>query len=98
MASLSIRNIPETDLLRTKAVLSSVRSTSEWRMYGATTAQVRLGHGQDDKGAVSDGYTLYFGRLHPLDVMATPFAIKGVALRKRYFTHKKTCYNSSIYI
>lgn len=35
--------------------------------------------------AVSDSYTLYSGWLHPLDVMATPFAIKGVALRKRCF-------------
>jgi len=47
---------------------------------------------------VSDGYTLYFGWLHPLDVMATPFIAKGVALRKRYFTRKKTGYNSSIYV
>ncbi|MBS6238859.1 MAG: hypothetical protein KH897_10950 [Bacteroides sp.] len=44
-----IRNVPEMDLLRTKAVLSSVRSTSAWRMYGAITAQVRLGYNQNDK-------------------------------------------------
>jgi len=31
-------------------------------------------------------------------VMATPFIAKGVALRKRYFTRKKTGYNSSIYV
>ncbi|EEF91037.1 hypothetical protein BACCELL_01329 [Bacteroides cellulosilyticus DSM 14838] len=46
--------------------------------------------------AISDGYTLYFGWLHPFDVIATPFIAKGVALQKGYLTHKKTGYNSSI--
>lgn len=49
ISSVLIRNVPEMDLLRTKAVLSSVRSTSAWRMYGAITAQVRLGYNQNDK-------------------------------------------------
>ena len=41
--------IPEPYLSRTCSVHSSVRSTSAWRMYGAITAQVRLGYDQNDK-------------------------------------------------
>ena len=44
--------IPGYDLLRTKAVLSSVRGTSAWRTYGASTAQIRLGYGSDKKVSV----------------------------------------------
>ena len=40
------------DLLRIKAVLSSVRGTSAWRTYGAGTAQIRLGYGSDKKVSV----------------------------------------------
>ena len=40
------------DLLRIKAVLSSVRGTSAWRTYGASTAQIRLGYGSDKKVSV----------------------------------------------
>ena len=39
-------------LLRTKAVLSSVRGTSAWRTYGAGTAQIRIGYGSDKKVSV----------------------------------------------
>ncbi|EEF90982.1 hypothetical protein BACCELL_01395 [Bacteroides cellulosilyticus DSM 14838] len=34
-------------LLRTKAVLSSFRATSDRRIYGASTAQIRFGYGSD---------------------------------------------------
>lgn len=36
-----IRPLPGMDLLRTKTVHSSLRDTSERRMYGARQAQVR---------------------------------------------------------
>ena len=36
-----IRPLPGIDLLRTKTVHSSLRGTSERRMYGARQAQVR---------------------------------------------------------
>ena len=36
-----IRPLPGMDLLRTKTVQSSLRGTSERRMYGARQAQVR---------------------------------------------------------
>ena len=36
-----IRPLPGMDLLRTKTVHSSLRGTSERRMYGASQAQVR---------------------------------------------------------
>ena len=36
-----IRPLPGMDLLRTKTVHSSLRATSERRMYGARQAQVR---------------------------------------------------------
>ncbi|WP_368146555.1 hypothetical protein, partial [Bacteroides cellulosilyticus] len=40
-----IRTIPELYLLRTNSVLSPYKGTSEWRMYGASTAQAGFGYG-----------------------------------------------------
>ena len=38
------RTVPEMHLLRTKPVVSSLRNTSDRKMYGASAVRIRLGY------------------------------------------------------
>ena len=47
ISQISTYTVPESYLLRTKSVVSPYRGTSDRRMYGASTVQIRFGYDAD---------------------------------------------------
>ncbi|MBD8981323.1 MAG: hypothetical protein EGR83_04615 [Bacteroides cellulosilyticus] len=49
-------------MLRTNSVLSSLRGTSNRRMYGASTSQIRFGY-EEDVARAQINFLLFFWKL-----------------------------------